>query len=250
MKNKKIALCISGAPRNHHCVDFVKRIAQDYETCVFINYWGCEDVIKEHMWITKTCEIGFEPEIYRVNNVHLEYSSQLFSDMIPTFEDVRKQILPERLCRKDLGTISMCYSIKRSNDLREAYETKHGFKFDCVFRLRFESSFRPGRRLLFRSGPHEDYREIVHQGPEEDPMNYKFNIEDYNLNYIWIPDCNVDAKYGMCDMFGFSTSENMSHYMTVYDRIVELSNKECHWGEGIFWHNISHIGKAWQPKMW
>ena len=241
---KNIALCISGIPRKWYGVDFVKRISQKYKTCVFMNYWNCCPLIIENTWITKVCDSNFNAEIYKVDGAELEYSSQSFEEMAPTFEDIRNQIIPDRLCRKDLGLISMCYSIKMSNDLREAYENKHGFKFDCVFRLRFESSFRPGRRL------HEDYREIVYQGPEEDPMNYKFNIEDYNLNYIWIPDCNVDVKYGMCDMFGFSTSENMSQYMTVYDRIVELSNKECHWGEGVFWHNISHIGKAHQPKMW
>lgn len=212
----RIALCLSGIPRAKHCHDFVQRISKYYQTNLFIFYWGDGEGIRKHSFLGRET-FSFNPESYRLPGVDLEYKKDMFSSHINEFQASYDQIDLDKRGRKDLGIFGMTYAIYQANHMREQYERKNNMVFDCVFRIRFESGFRPTNDWL-------DF----------------FDIKGYDLNYLWIPDINVELHTGMNDQFAFSNSHIMSFYSRIYSHVIALSNKATHSPETIFHEYLSN----------
>lgn len=206
----KIALCLSGIPRGVYCHDMVERLAHFYETYIFMYYWVDAENAREHSYGGKPT-FPFNPKSFAYPGTELHYIPDYFINYKEQFQQLYDCIEVDKRIRPDLGIFGMTYGIYRANLLREDYEAKNNMEFDCVFRIRFESGIRPC----------------------EGPIKF-WNIHEYNLNHLWLPDIQVDLKTGMNDQFAFSNSKIMSYYSRVYEKVVELSNQHCHSPEQIF----------------
>lgn len=224
---KKVAICISGIPRGHYCLDAVKRIAKYNDTSVFIWYWNDSNTnsLRVNSWRKSPVYTDFRPEIFKMDNINLIFGSGSFNDMIPIFKEQRLKITKPG--RNDLGIYGMTYAIMRANQMREQYESINNMNFDCVIRARFELKF-------------------LEPGNTNYNPNAIFRVEDFDMNQLWISHTNVNIRDGMCDCLAFSNSEIMSHYSTVYERLYELSMIEMHSPEIIFHHNTKHLKRQHQ----
>jgi len=186
------------------------KLAQMYEVCLFMYYWADADKARNHSFNGKPC-FPMNPNSFAFPGVELYYQGDYFEKHMPEFQKQYDLIDLDKRNRKDLGIFGMTYGIYMANLMREEYEYKNNMKFDCVFRIRFESGIRdvPG------------------------PIKF-WLISDYDLNCLWIPDINVDTSTGMNDQFAFSNSEIMSYYSRIYFKVVEISNQGFHSPEYIF----------------
>ena len=193
-------------------------------------FWKTENeegsnVISSHSWSKGLADPNFDPEIFSLPGIELIYESGKFSEMIDVFQQ-QKDALPADLPKRtDLGVYSMMYSMLKVNELRENYETKNNMKFDCVIRARFELRF------------NKWFPDAV------------FNLENYDLQYLWQSHTNVHPKYGLNDCLAFSNSSIMSHYMSVYNHINELSLFEGHNPELITYYHNKHIERRVNQEL-
>ena len=214
----KVAMCMSGIPRHLYCTDFLQRIGSWYDTVVFLNYWKHYPAIYEHQFnggASGKFPVAFHPNKFQSSLYEYHYTSQQFEPLIPLFKKLHKKILPEAFDRPDIGVFGMTYSILKSHEMRVAYENEHNMQFDCVIRCRFESGFRfdEGERSIF-------------------------DLHSFNLNHLHIPDINVNVTCGMNDQLAFANRDVMSVYMTMYNRIIPLSNRFKHSPEWIAHFNM------------
>lgn len=85
---------------------------------------------------------------------------------------------------------SFFYSLKKANDLKRQYEIENNFRYDCVIRSRFDYLF-----------------------------TKRYNIKDYDLDYLNVKSDCKHTEYAINDHVAFSNSENMDLYSTVIDNI-------------------------------
>ena len=216
----KVAICISGVPRGYYNTEFVKAVAANYETKVFIFYWEPEHILlKQSFQESFVPDMKFDPNVYGITDVEVWYNKGIFTKMAPEFQRRYDEIPEEFRLLKKLCFHSQCYTLMKVNEMREFYEEFHGFKFDCVIRSRFES------RFFRKEGPYS-----------------RFHLDRYDFNKLYKPLIHVDLKYGMSDAFAMSNSSNMSHYFRIYDRITELSKIEGLHAETLFYHHNKHFG--------
>lgn len=138
---KRIALCLSGQPRNvEKGFEYIKR-----------NLIDCNDVdIFTHTWDTPA-DIG-KDFINPTNNIKCgEAVDENLSDLIldlysPTVAKFEEQIVFDE---KDYGDrafmgvkpawiLSMWYSIQAANQLQQQYSNDHGIQYDITIRTRFD----------------------------------------------------------------------------------------------------------------
>ena len=225
----KVAICLSGIPRHLRPKNFLERIASWYETTLFVNYWEHEPNIINHQF--NGGGSGKVPVVFHHRQVKSPlyesyFTKQIFSEMIPTFQKIKDKIRPECQDRHDLGVFGMMYSILKSHEMRVAYENEHNMQFDCVIRCRFESGFR------FDEGD----RSIL-------------DLYAYDLRHIYTPDINVNVNCGMNDQLAFGNRDVMAIYMTMYNRIIPLSNRFRHSPEWMAHFNIEGIKRYAQAVI-
>jgi hypothetical protein len=225
---KKIALCISGVPREHFNVGLLSRLQNNHHVTVFMHYWQPEvdllahknnrihsphpDAFIQHGGNYACGYKVFDPNYYAINGAEVHVQSDVFADKKPYFEELFKQINPARLdARQDLGVLSMFYSIQVANNMREEYERDQGVLFDCVMRTRFEADF---------------------------ACEYAFDLENFDLNKIYWPNYNIAP---INDHFAFSNRENMTIYSNTFNNIVEFSNSDSYWPEKILLRTLGSI---------
>lgn len=96
--------------------------------------------------------------------------------------------------------VQMLNSWKQANNLRLQYEAKNGFVYDRIIRTRLDIK-------LFDALP---------------------NIDDYDLNYIYVPDFHsfacVQGK-GRNDRFAIGNSKNITTYSNMIDHVDEYCRK-------------------------
>jgi hypothetical protein len=210
----KIALCLSGIPRGVYCHELLTMLGNCYETYLFMYYWKDAEQARKHSYGGKPT-FPFNPQSFCLPGVEVHYTADTFESYVPTFQAEYNKIEESKRNRKDLGIFGMTYGIYRANLMREEYEKEKNMQFDCVFRIRFESGIRPW------------------PGPDK-----LWNIHDYNMDILWLPDINVDLQTGMNDQFAFSGPKIMSYYSRVYEHVVTLSNISCHSPETIFHRHL------------
>ena len=102
----------------------------------------------------------------------------------------------KEFARKDIGPISMYYSIFKSNELKISYEQKNKITFDCCVRMRFDSDIKDD-----------------------------FNIKNYDLNLLNIP--KGKDWGGINDQFAFGSSSLMDKYSnTIYGTVGDIYHPE------------------------
>lgn len=150
----KVAVCISGSVRYPHLgLESIKKIVPSEYVKIFIHTWKIsnkESFLKtisglEYKEKDKIVESGLEfLENYNYQKLLVEHYDeyevkfkQLLSSLkfVPATDEGDVQ-------RKDIGPISMHYSIYKSNELKKEYENENNMKFDWVIRMRTDSDFR------------------------------------------------------------------------------------------------------------
>lgn len=96
------------------------------------------------------------------------------------------------------ATLSMFYSIKKCNDIKNVYSSENNIKYDVVVRVRFDFA-------IFNKIIYEDH--------------------DFINNIFFKDDCNHEKGVCMNDHFAFGSEENMNIYCNTFDVIDELYNE-------------------------
>ena len=195
----KIAVCISGQPRNvergikillHNIID---------EFDVFVHAW----------WDSKSAETLFtKSNAAKLNDVVSEPVDNTWIDMLYKKYNVKKINLESQIDFKVSENLlkrktkysnafnihSGMYSIYKCNELKKQYELENNFKYDWVIRIRFDFGF---DKLI------------------------EFN--EYDNNCIYVPnDC--EHNFGFNDQFAIGSSKNMDTYSDLYLKIDEVLN--------------------------
>ena len=95
------------------------------------------------------------------------------------------------------ATLSMFYSIKKCNDIKNEYAKKNNIKYDVVVRVRFD--FAIMTKIIY-----EEF--------------------DYNNHIFFKDDCKHEPTVCMNDHFAFGSEKNMNTYCNTYDEIDNLYN--------------------------
>ena len=196
----KIALCISGQPRNpsRGIPNILKYL--NFEFDVFYHAWWDNNSSKNYFTKSNAAKINdivSEP----VKNIWISWMYQYFdikklflgtqiNFIVPPILETRKTTYANAF-----NICSSLYSIHKCNELKKEYEDQNNFKYDLVIRTRLDFGF----------------SEII-------------NIKDFNQNIIYVPnDYGID-RYGFNDQFAIGSSFNMDIYSDAYNNIEYILN--------------------------
>jgi len=185
----KIAVCISGQPRNidRGILNILNFFKFDFD--VFSHAWWSKDAYKNEFEETKS------------DMVDNSWISKMYQNL-----DVKKILIenqinfnvPEILEKRKLkftNAFNVCsglYSIHKCNELKKSYEIENNFKYDFVIRTRYDFG-----------------------------LSEPIYIENFDKNIIYAPSDNSHA-YGFNDQFAIGSSENIDIYSDVYLSIKSI----------------------------
>lgn len=210
----KIAVCLSGRARlARRSMEFVRGLADNYVTMVFMHFWEESPSIRNQSW-SKALIADSDIMLLRKHagqSNRFRYMQERFCVLEHKFEEYRKTIKSEAFFNRwDVGIISMYYSMNQADVMRQEYEQATSTKFNCVIRARFDSE------------------------PQK-----PFNLYEYNMDFLHIPSPEYDCG-GINDRFAFGGSEVMSTYSSVVHHIKEYAEKVGYQPEAIL---KSHLMK-------
>lgn len=211
----KVAICISGGVRYPHLgAQSIENIIPNDNLKIFIHTWKISDIEEFNSTLFST-EYKEQGKYIESNNNFLDlydYEKILIEDYSSKKKefDLVYKSLPSRFyenspwyynnqggityARKDVGPLSMHYSIHKANELKKQYENENNMIFDCVVRMRFDSDF-----------------------CEKDLNLIQF------LGDFYIPD-GEDYCGGINDQFAFGPSYMMDIYSNLYNNISKIEN--------------------------
>ena len=192
--SKKLALIYSGQPRhlrecyeNHHS-NFYQ---PGWDVDVFAHIWYDESWVGSYFWDQYKDRGRWDAEL-------IPYMKEKWQPKALEFEEPKEfesDWQPDpRFPHPVNNIISMFYSLERANDLKINYEEEHGFKYDCVVRLRTDEFF-------FR--------------------NIGF-LDGYNLDTINVFKEFAHLDYGINDHFAFGRSDLMDKYLSVCSNLSTI----------------------------
>jgi hypothetical protein len=157
----KVAVCISGAIKfPHRSLGSLQRIYPNENLEIFIHTWDVskskiDDRQQDFNTGLRPYDINILSE-YNPRKVLVEHYEDRRVDFQQLFENlqVNTDFIVDNFyrARKDLGIISMFYSIFKSNELKSQYEKENNFIFDKVIRMRFDSGF-GNKNLILDENP-------------------------------------------------------------------------------------------------
>lgn len=215
----KIALCISGQPRNfERGAEFIKKNLIDINTLdIFIHCWHDSTKVEEIM-IGPSNVPASTPIPQNAETVIRECYSPLravfekqinFNDQAET---ISVNIYP---CIVPFNTFSSKYSVWAANQLKVEQEKKQGYQYDCVIRIRFDWG-----------------------------ITTPILVEDLKLNPIAVympPDCPHGG--GWNDQFALGTSKSMDVYASCYESLKEYYDAGVAWcDEILLGHHLHQNG--------
>lgn len=201
----KIAVCISGGIKYPHLsLESIKKIIPNEFVKVFIHTWKVKN---KDSYLKTVCAVEYKEQdkTIETNTSFLEmfnYEKLLienYEEKEKVFENIFKHAkfssADDKFPRKDVGPISMFYSIYKANELKKEYEKENNIVFDWVIRMRMDSEFR------------EQYFDIRN-------LTKDLNIpegEDWN-----------EPGIGINDQFAVGKSHIMDLYSNVYKNFLFL----------------------------
>ena len=193
----RVALCISGQPRNvsRGIENILKFFKFDFD--VFSHGW----------WDNKSHEATFKKRLW--NGVDDEVSefvqNNWMCEMYNNFdvkkilvEEQKQFVIPEIFERRKLkftntfNVYSSLCSIHRCNQLKIKFETENKFRYDCVIRTRYDFG-----------------------------LSESLHIDGLDNSIIYVPNDN-SHKYGLNDQFAIGSSENMDTYSGAFSEIEQI----------------------------
>jgi len=121
-----------------------------------------------------------------------------FESRKPEFEDYFNSLSFPSYVRKDIGFLSMAYSLYACNQLKIKYEMLNDMTFDKVVRMRFDS----------------DITTEIHL---DKLKNYPLTLEK-----------NTNSCGGLSDQFAIGDSKQMDYYCEIYHNLVHLQHVTFH----------------------
>ena len=120
-----------------------------------------------------------------------------FESKKPEFQEYFDSLNFPIYCRRDIGFLSMAYSIYACNQLKIKYEMMHDMKFDKVVRMRFDS----------------DITTEIHLDKLDRPLLLEKNTGNYG---------------SLTDQFAIGDSKSMDYYSEMYNNLVHLQHVKFH----------------------
>ena len=188
----KIAICISGSIKNTKSLNYINNIRSKYDTKIFIHTWDIRNKkeFDDTTW-SKANNLELEKIIdFNADKILIENFSNKLSYLNRIFNEAN---FKDKI-RQDIGTISMYYSIFKSNQLKIDYEKENSMIFDCVIRSRFDSNVQ---------------------------QQFDF-IENADLTQINIP--HGRDWGGLNDQFAFGNSYQMNIYSDLINNLPSINN--------------------------
>jgi hypothetical protein len=193
MNKKKIAICISGGIKFHQKgLATIEKISSMHDVKVFIHTWNVKDISSydKNSWHGSLANHG---NVSKISDVLQEFPiERIVIDDFETkkihFENLLKECSPNLIFRdrKDIGIISMFYSIWKSHQVKNEVVAETGETFDCVIRMRFDS----------------DLKSLEN-----------FNVDNLENGNVHIP---VGQDWnGLNDQFAYGTSDSMNIYSSL-----------------------------------
>lgn len=226
MKNKKIAVCVSGQPRGipYTLYPLMEKLLKPNNiTDVFLHSWFDPKQVG-NVWNS------IQPHRNNENKnlgsaVHVKDVGYIKPDMDKTIVDFLKPtkhiIEPQRdfseyntiLSKKDSRCdpeilVSMFYSMWMANQLKTQYELEENFKYDIVVRVRTDMNYTKNLHLYDYYNPEIDNNKIV--------VDEKYQQDQENLNLVDKP---------MVDTFSFGGSDDMNKLCNVYSNVKLINNE-------------------------
>lgn len=193
----KVALCLSGQARflSECFYESMKpNILDVYHPDVFIHTWDTLNMSGKFFINGGNHVMGKEiPENLMQVMLELYKPTRYLIQSQKVFESGKwsGRLMPGI---KSDHLLSMFYSIKQSNDLKQKYEQENNFTYDWVIRIRFD--------MALPSGP--------------------LTLEELDSNYLWVATGCFDRTNGYLDSFGYSNSANMDIYAQTYDNVIPI----------------------------
>lgn len=253
LKDKKIAVIISGHIRNSNIVNSLNNLKDYYDIDVFIHTWDNIGL--------KGNEVNYDDAINKetvekvvasINNVkdYLIENNKKF--LLDIKKDTEKNTY-FNYSSPEIFIKSQLYSVKKSYELLKNYSLKNNIKYDCVIKLRFDLNFTTflldytlineinNNKIIFvtNSGEHthEDYGTSCWAC---DNMYYNHNLKSVH----YFEHTNV-----ICDLFAFGSQESMEFYCKSYDEYDDINESFVEKNLKIIEDkklNISKIGNTYQ----
>ncbi len=179
----KIAVCVSGQPRFFEkAFEYIdKNLLKNFETVdVFFHCW--ENILDDSKKTTLLNLYNPKKFLFEKEKIHILNYPFKQSTTQPN------------------SVFSMFYSIMKSNNLKKDYEQENDFKYDWVFRLRFDFA-----------------------------LNKSFNknvLLDLDSSYIYLNNFEQLPNPHCADCFAFSTSKNMNIYSETYNNIMKYGYRD------------------------
>tara|TARA_B100001939_G_scaffold297196_1_gene271533 strand:+ start:2982 stop:3713 length:732 start_codon:yes stop_codon:yes gene_type:complete len=120
-----------------------------------------------------------------------------FESKKPEFQKYFDSLTFPLYSRRDIGFLSMAYSLYASNQLKVKYEMMHDMKFDKVVRMRFDS----------------DITTEIHLDKLDHPLLLEKNTGNYG---------------SLTDQFAIGDSKSMDYYCEMYNNLVHLQHVQFH----------------------
>lgn len=192
----KIAVCYSGIPK------FFDKSHEYVNNNLFLNFEKVD--VFFHCWQNNVLQTEKKKII------------DLYNPKKYIFEDEKTHILnyPFKQSKSLPNNVfSMFYSIMKSNKLKKEYEQKNNFKYDWVFRMRFDYAL--NRKI-----------DATCLAELDNSFVYVNNFQDYD---------NLHCA----DCFAFSNSNNMNIYSNTYNNILSFGkNNVILAGEAMLYHQL------------
>ena len=190
-QEKKIAIVFSGQSRfalqgASQVIQYIKS-AEGIQPDIFFHTWNLEDENIFPAWVNPQYLVFVDPKCLTEKLKPKRYLIET-QDMLPQLNLID-------ICRTDANPksiLSMFYSMHKADNLRQNYEREFGFKYDLVFRSRFD--FFPIGRLP---------------------------IVDAKSNACYFPDL-LRNQLAFCDWFFWGNSDSMSGAQNVMQKLQEL----------------------------
>lgn len=217
-----IAVCFSGGVRYPHLgLKSLKNILPNENVKVFIHTWKVRD--KESF--IKTIFVPENKENEKIVETSLSFVEENFpyeTLLIEDYEKKKEYLLDifnslkfSEYVRKDIGPISMHYSMYMSNLLKIKYEETNNMKFDKVIRMRFDSDFE----------------------------NKNLSLDLLESDF-YIP-CGCDWGDGINDQFAIGSSDVMDVYSELFLNYKNIENSK-YYSEMLLKNHLSYYNL--EPK--
>lgn len=204
-----VAFCFSGAIKYpEFALKTMENIFPITNKKVFIHTWKIENKENflstlggiEHKILDEQCTNNFSIlEKYNYEKLlieNYETKKEEFQFLYDNLNFLQNTNTEFDFIRKDIGPISMHYSLYKSNELKKEYEKENNMTFDVVFRIRFDSDFRDGKLDIS-------------------------NVKDG----IWIPEMSTLDCGGLNDTFAFGSSYCIDVYSSMFLYLNKLQKR-------------------------